>query len=120
MKRLKELRKAKGVSQQELADAIHVTQQSIFKYEHNLAHPDIDLIIACADFFDTSVDYLIGFSNVPTRYELLESGQLSAFECRMLEYYRNLSPSRKALIQAIVDEERIPYIDQVKPRNQKS
>ena len=62
MKRLKELRTTKGISQQELADMLHVSQQSIFKYEHDMAEPNIDLIIACAKYFDTSVDYLVGYS----------------------------------------------------------
>lgn len=105
MKRLKELRNAKGVSQQELADIIHVTQQSVFKYEHDMAEPDLDLIIACAKYFDTSVDYLIGYSDVPTRYESFPSDAITPFEYRLVEYYRRLSPTMKNLVEGVVDEQ---------------
>ena len=59
MLRLKELRHAKGISQQDLADVLHVTQQSIYKYEAEKAEPDLDVIIGIAKYFDVSVDYLL-------------------------------------------------------------
>ena len=65
MIRLKELREAKHMSQQAVADVFHVTQQTIFKYEHALAEPDLDVILHMADFFGTSVDYLIGKTDDP-------------------------------------------------------
>lgn len=104
MKRLKELRTAKGISQQELADVIHVTQQSVFKYEHDMAEPDLDLVIACARYFDTSVDYLIGYSDIPIRYEAFPSDAITPFEHRLIEYYRQLSPKMKELVAGVVDE----------------
>ena len=41
MKRLKELREKKGISQQKLANEFNLSQQSIYKYENDLAEPDI-------------------------------------------------------------------------------
>lgn len=104
MKRLKELRTSKGISQQELADMLRVRQQSIYKYEHDMAEPNIDLIIACAKYFDTSVDYLVGYSDVPTRYEEYPSDTITPFELKLVEYYRQLSPKMKALVEGVVDE----------------
>lgn len=60
VKNLKKLRKLFGVSQQQLADVIGVSQQSINKYENHNIEPDIETLIAMADYFNTSVDYLIG------------------------------------------------------------
>ena len=48
MVRLKELRESKHMSQQAVADVFHVTQQTIFKYEHALAEPDLDVILHMA------------------------------------------------------------------------
>lgn len=48
---LKILRNKKGISQQKLADAIGVSQQSINKYENHKIEPDIDTLIKIADFF---------------------------------------------------------------------
>ena len=60
VKNLKLLRTKKGLSQKQLADIIGTSQQSINKYENHNVEPDIDTLIAFADFFNTSVDYLIG------------------------------------------------------------
>lgn len=60
VKNLKKLRKLFGVSQQQLVDAVGVSQQSINKYENHNVEPDIETLIAMADYFNTSVDYLIG------------------------------------------------------------
>ncbi|HIU69449.1 MAG TPA: helix-turn-helix transcriptional regulator [Candidatus Scubalenecus merdavium] len=60
VKNLKKLRKLFGVSQQQLADVLGVSQQSINKYENHNVEPDIETLIAMADYFDTSVDYLVG------------------------------------------------------------
>lgn len=103
MKRLRELRLEKKVSQQQLADILHVTQQSIHKYEHGTAEPDLSIIIAMAKYFDTSVDYLIGYSDVPIKYELYDvEHSLTASELRLLEYYRSLSCSGQRMIQSLI------------------
>ena len=57
---LKSLREDAAVSQKQLADAIGVSQQSINKYENHNIEPDIETMIRIADYFKTSVDYLIG------------------------------------------------------------
>lgn len=60
IKNLKTLRTMRGVSQQQLADAVFVTQPSIHKYETQNIEPEIAILIRIADYFHTSVDYLIG------------------------------------------------------------
>lgn len=60
IKNLKKLRLEKGISQQKLADILGVSQQAINKYENQNSEPDIDMLIAMADYFGTTVDYLIG------------------------------------------------------------
>ena len=105
MKRLRELRESKGLSQQALAEYFHITQQSVYKYEHGLAFPDIEIISQMADFFDTSIDYLVGTTDVPIRYELVKSSNLTASELRVLKYYRKLSPDIQELIQRIIEQQ---------------
>ena len=60
VKNLKYLRNQKGISQQKLAIEIGISQQSINKYENHNIEPDINTLIALADYFETTVDYLIG------------------------------------------------------------
>lgn len=57
---LKKPRAERGVSQQTLAQALGISQQSANKYENHKIEPDITLLIAMADYFKVSVDYLIG------------------------------------------------------------
>ena len=92
--RIKELRLAKGISQQQLADVLHVTQQSVNKYEHDMSIPELDVLIACANYFDVSIDYLVNETDIPFKYVNYTSANLTTTERRLLEYYRR--PNAKA------------------------
>lgn len=65
MKNLKKLRTEHHMSQQQLAEHLYVTQQSIWKYENGQAHPDLDILKRMADFFGVSIDYLVGRTDIP-------------------------------------------------------
>lgn len=98
MKHLKELRETKKLSQQKLASIINVSQQSIYKYENNLAEPDFKTLMDLADFFDTSVDYIIGNTDIPRKYEHLNKTDLSDLEYETIIEFRKLSTDMKKLI----------------------
>ena len=59
--RIKELRKSHGLSQNELAEKIGISNQAISHYETEKRHPKIETWQKFADFFDVSVPYLQGF-----------------------------------------------------------
>ena len=63
--RLKELRKKKGISQLRLATELNTTQNTISRYETGEREPGIAELIKIADYFNISVDYLIGRTNDP-------------------------------------------------------
>ena len=63
--RLKELRKKKGISQLRLATDLNTTQNTISRYETGEREPGIDELIKIADYFNVSVDYLIGHTENP-------------------------------------------------------
>lgn len=106
MKRLRELRLEKGLTQQQLADLLHVSQQSIHKYEAGICSPTADGLKDMAHFFQTSVDYLIELSDLPHPAEPPKTAALSDEEKRLLSYYRLLEPMTKELIQRIINEKR--------------
>ena len=58
--RLLELRKQKGFTQEQLAEKLNVTNQSVSKWEKDINAPDIMLLVELADLLETSVDYLLG------------------------------------------------------------
>ena len=63
--RLKELRKKKGISQLRLATDLNTTQNTISRYETGEREPGIGELIKIADYFNVSVDYLIGRTENP-------------------------------------------------------
>ena len=60
--RLKQLRERKRLSQIELANILEVSNGSISKLERNERQPDYETLEKIADFFNTSIDYLLGRS----------------------------------------------------------
>ena len=63
--RLKELRKSKKITQLTLALKLKTNQNTISRYESGEREPGINEIIAIADYFDVSVDYLLGVTANP-------------------------------------------------------
>lgn len=57
--RIQNLRKTKGISQEQLADAIGVSRQAVSKWEGEQTTPDIDKIILMSEYFDVTTDYLL-------------------------------------------------------------
>ena len=60
MNRLKKLRKQNHYTLQNIADAIGVSNGTVANYENEKREPNIATLIKLADYFDVSVDYLIG------------------------------------------------------------
>lgn len=58
-----ELRKEKWLSQEELANSLFVTRQAISKWESDNGSPDINNLQRIAEFFNVSIDYLLGKEN---------------------------------------------------------
>ena len=57
---IKNLRKSKGLSQEELAIKLNVVRQTVSKWENGLSVPDSNMLILLADELDTSVSVLLG------------------------------------------------------------
>ena len=103
VKNLKALREERQLSQQKLGEQIGVTQQAIYKYENDLAEPDIRTLILLSRFFETSVDYLIGNADNPRKYEQLNFCELNSSEQNHLDTYRKAPPSVRLIIDAFLD-----------------
>ena len=63
--RLYQLRKQKGFSQEELANRLNVSRQTVSKWEVGDSSPDMEKLVAISDLFDVSLDMLIMGKEAP-------------------------------------------------------
>jgi transcriptional regulator with XRE-family HTH domain len=62
--RLKELREEKNLSQTELAKHFNIARSTYSQYESNTRAPSDDIKIKFAEYFNVSIDYLLGLTNI--------------------------------------------------------
>lgn len=91
---IRAFRKARSLTQEQLAEALGVTVGAVYKWEAKLSQPELSLIVEMADFFDTSVDVLLG-------YEMRDNHMGAAVrrlkECRARRDRTGLAEAEKAL-----------------------
>ena len=103
LKNLKLLRAEKNISQQQLADVVGVSQQSINKYENHSVEPDIDTLIRISDFFSVSVDFLIGRTDVRIIPSNMTEYSLTNKEKDVIDGYRNANQKDREIIDFITN-----------------
>ena len=91
---IRSFRKGRKLTQEQLAEVLGVTSGAVYKWEAGLSIPDLTLIMEMADFFDTSVDVLLGYA--------VKDNSIEATVKRLQEYRRNkdwdgLAEAEKAL-----------------------
>lgn len=99
---LKLLRKEYGISQQRLAEAINVSQPSINKYENHNIEPELDVLKRMADYFNTSVDYIIGHTNIRRKIEHTDVYHLNQLETEIITRFRSLTDDEKQCIDLTI------------------
>ncbi len=65
--RLKELRTSRNLTLQQLGENIGSTKATMGNLENSNKQPSLQMVVALADYFDVSLDYLVGRSDDPTR-----------------------------------------------------
>lgn len=63
-KRLKELRKEKQLTQKQVAKVLNKSETGYASWEQGLSEPNINDLIAICKFFDVTLDYLVGVSEI--------------------------------------------------------
>ena len=91
--KLQELRKGKGLTQEELAQEIFVSRTAVSKWESGRGYPNIDSLKELAAFFSITVDELISPNEIITaaaneKQELI--GRYTAFLCHALDVFSAL------------------------------
>lgn len=107
-KRLIDLRESKNMKQKDLADILNLKQSAVSKYENGLSQPPIPTLIRIAEYFEVSVDYLLGLSSIANPYT---QEKFSPKEVEIVTKYRRLTPEN----QIRIDERMGAMIDVQKP-----
>ncbi len=63
----KKIRCERNLTQRQIADGIGITEQSYQRYEYGKVIPSATVLLALADYFNVSLDYLCGRSDIPER-----------------------------------------------------
>ncbi len=63
--KIKELRTTNHLTQKQLAEILNVQPVTLQRFEYGTVRPSLDTLIALADYFDVSLDYLVGRSDNP-------------------------------------------------------
>lgn len=66
--RLKQLRESRELTQKIVAESVGMAPMAYQRYEYGTREPAYQKLLALADYFDVSLDYLVGRSDDPTRH----------------------------------------------------
>ncbi len=100
--RVVQLRKERGMTQYDLADALGIQQNQVSRYERGLVNTPLHVLITMADLFNTTTDYLLGRSNIPhPGTEPDPNPDLTPDEIDLLQTYRRRSPANQKLLLGI-------------------
>ena len=91
---IRSFRKERSLTQEQLAEVLGVTPGAVYKWEAKLSVPELNLIVEMADFFDTSVDMLLGYEMKDNR---LDATVKRLQECRRNKDRAGLDEAEKAL-----------------------
>ncbi len=85
---IRAFRKERRLTQEQFAEAMGVTVGSVYKWETGQTIPELSMLIEIADFFDTSMDVLLGYR--------VKDNRIAAIEERLREYCRVRNPEALA------------------------
>lgn len=97
--RFKEVRQARKLTQQQVADLLEIPLRTYQNYEREINEPDTDVLCKMADFYGVTVDYLVGYSDIAFQV----NQQLTPEESRLVDAYRQLSKPYKHAVMILAE-----------------
>ena len=67
--RIRDLREDRDLTQKEIAEYLHIKQNTYSQYENGQRQIPIDFLIALAKYYNTSTDYILGLTSNPKAYK---------------------------------------------------
>ena len=106
---LKALRKDNNLTQQELAERLKIGQATIACYENGQREPSVSSLLAYADFFECTLDFITGRTDdmgnvvIEEKNSSVGSDKLTEAEIKLLKNYRALSSDDKIRLAGYID-----------------
>lgn len=94
MNRIRELRKHKDLTMKDLGSQIGVSESTVSLYENDKRQPDQDTLLRIADYFQVSIDYLLGRTDVKhiaMQSDKAPSPSVTDEEKALLGYFRSMN-----------------------------
>lgn len=101
-KRLRDLREDHDLKQKDLAKILGVSDRTIGMYEQERREPSLELLVKIADYFDVSLDYLLGRTNDPDTVILTNKNLPVPDEFKELEI--EIEADRKTMPKVITED----------------
>lgn len=110
---LKQLREARGLNMRETAKLLEMPYTTYVNYEKGLREPTSEMLIALADFFEVTIDYLLGRSEEPfqimtpplTVAPAVPSLAFSDDEISMIQKFRCLDDRGQSAVLNVLEHE---------------
>lgn len=104
--RVKELRRSLGITQKELATHLGIAQPTLSGWETDRFQIDYDSLVRLADFFNTSIDYILGRevaeqSESPSKECQSKESTIRSDEDRLLSIYNSLDGESKTQLMSV-------------------
>ena len=102
---LAELRQDKGLTQKQLGRVLSVSTGTISNYENGVHYPDLEKLVALADYFQVSTDYLLGRENSARTVHISEAKELQDERIiRLIHRYSQLPKDRQQALDLIMTD----------------
>lgn len=95
MNRIAQLRKEKHLNQIGLAMKLNISQYMVSSYETGRHQPTMDMLVELSDFFNVSIDYLAGKSDIRNSADSLVNNNMTKQELELLNLFRELPKDKK-------------------------
>lgn len=103
MNNIKKLREKKKVSQWTLSAYLEVSQETISAYENNKALPSAKTLLKLADYFDTSVDYILARTKIDLSVDELKYSDFTDSDAIMMIKFKKLSQEKRNKVIGYID-----------------
>ena len=100
---LKQIRQKRGELQVKVAMKLNTTQETISSYETGRVFPSSDMLIKLADYYNTSIDYLLCRTKYDMPIDTIKPNNISDSDFMLLNKINKLSSTNKAKVESYID-----------------